>query len=99
MIRQYHEGMGQIIHGHEGTLERFTGDGLMVFFNDPIAVDDPAQRAVRMAVAMRERAAELQAAWRRLGYELELKVGIARGYATLGAIGYEAAGTTRRSGL
>ncbi len=90
VLRQYHEGMGQIIHAHEGTLERFTGDGLMVFFNDPIAVDDPAERAVRMAVAMRERAAELEAAWRRLGYELGLKVGIAQGYATLGAIGFEA---------
>jgi class 3 adenylate cyclase len=81
--------MGRLILAHEGTLERFTGDGLMVFFNDPIPVPDAPERAVRMAVAMRDRVAELAAKWRREGYELDLGLGIARGYATLGAIGIE----------
>ena len=89
VLREYHERMGQLIVTHEGTLERFTGDGLMVFFNDPIEVPNPAERAVRMAVAMRERVGTLEAAWRRRGYDLALGVGIARGYATVGAIGFE----------
>jgi class 3 adenylate cyclase len=81
--------MGRLILAHEGTLERFTGDGLMVFFNDPIPVPDAPERAVRMAVAMRDRVAELAVKWRREGYDLDLGLGIARGYATLGAIGFE----------
>src|SRR5215831_12820606 len=89
VLREYHTEMGRLILAHEGTLERFTGDGLMVFFNDPIPVPDAAERAVRMAVAMRDRVAELAARWRREGYELDLGLGIARGYATLGAIGFE----------
>ena len=89
VLREYHTEMGRLILAHEGTLERFTGDGLMVFFNDPIPVPDAAERAVRMAVAMRERVSELTAQWRREGYELDLGLGIARGYATLGAIGFE----------
>src|SRR6202008_4615028 len=74
---------------HEGTLERFTGDGMMIFFNDPVAVQNPAERAVRMAVAMRGRVAELSSRWRKLDYGLDFGVGIAHGYATLGAIGFE----------
>ena len=89
VLREYHGEMGRLILAHEGTLERFTGDGLMVFFNDPIPVPDAPERAVRMAVAMRDRVAELAAKWRREGYELDLGLGIARGYATLGAIGFE----------
>jgi class 3 adenylate cyclase/CheY-like chemotaxis protein len=89
VLREYHGEMGRLILAHEGTLERFTGDGLMVFFNDPIPVPDAAERAVRMAVAMRDRVAELTLKWRREGYELDLGLGIARGYATLGAIGFE----------
>jgi adenylate cyclase len=89
VLREYHTEMGRLILAHEGTLERFTGDGLMVFFNDPIPVPDAAERAMRMAVAMRDRVAELAARWRREGYELDLGLGIARGYATLGAIGFE----------
>ena len=81
--------MGRLILDHEGTLERFTGDGLMVFFNDPVPVPDAPERAVRMAVAMRDRVGELAAKWRREGYELDLGLGIARGFATLGAIGFE----------
>jgi class 3 adenylate cyclase len=74
---------------HEGTLERFTGDGMMIFFNDPLPVADAPERAVRMAVAMRERVDELLVTWRRRGYDLDFGVGIAQGYATIGAIGFE----------
>ncbi len=89
VLREYHAAMGQLILEHEGTLERFTGDGMMIFFNDPTPVPNPQERAVRMAVAMRERVEELVRAWRKRGYELDLGVGIAQGYATLGAIGFE----------
>jgi class 3 adenylate cyclase len=89
VLREYHAAMGQLILEHEGTLERFTGDGMMIFFNDPTPVPNPQERAVRMAVAMRERVEELVRAWRKRGYDLDLGVGIAQGYATLGAIGFE----------
>jgi len=89
VLRAYHGEMGKLILEHEGTLERFTGDGMMVFFNDPVVVPNPAERAIRMAVAMRDAAAELSAGWRKRGYELGLGVGIAQGYATIGAIGFE----------
>jgi class 3 adenylate cyclase len=81
--------MGELILAHEGTLERFTGDGMMIFFNDPTPVPNPQERAVRMALAMRERVDELMRGWRKLGYELDFGVGIAQGYATIGAIGFE----------
>jgi len=89
VLRDYHAEMGKLILEHEGTLERFTGDGMMVFFNDPVPVPNPAERAIRMAVAMRDRVKELRAAWRKRGYDLDLGVGIAQGYATIGAIGFE----------
>jgi len=89
VLREYHAEMGRLVLEHEGTLERFTGDGMMVFFNDPVAVADPAARAVRMAVAMRDRVAQLAAAWRKRGWDLGLGVGVAQGYATIGAIGFE----------
>ena len=89
VLREYHAEMGKLILAHEGTLERFTGDGMMIFFNDPVPVPNPAERATRMAVAMRERVRELSAAWRKRGYDLGLGVGIAQGYATIGAIGFE----------
>jgi adenylate cyclase len=89
VLRQYHSAMGEIIFEYGATLEHFEGDGMMLFFNDPIPVPDPTNRAVRMAVAMRDRAAELAAAWRRHGYDLGFGVGVARGYATLGRIGFE----------
>jgi adenylate cyclase len=89
VLRQYHAAMGELIFAHEGTLERFAGDGLMVFFNDPVPCDDPTARAVRMAVAMRARVAELAEGWRKLGYDLGFGVGIAQGYATLGRVGFE----------
>ena len=89
VLREYHAAMGQLILEHEGTLERFTGDGMMIFFNDPTPVPDPQDRAVRMALAMRERVEDLVRAWRKRGYELDFGVGLAQGYATLGAIGFE----------
>jgi CheY-like chemotaxis protein len=84
VLRSYHEALGPLVHRHEGTLMRFTGDGLMVFFNDPIPCSDPAERAVRLAVDMRTAAATLSADWRRRGHEIGFGIGIAQGYATLG---------------
>ena len=89
MLREYHAEMGRLILEHEGTLERFTGDGMMVFFNDPVEVPNPAERAIRMAVAMRDLVAGLAAQWLKRGWDLALKVGLAQGYATIGAIGFE----------
>jgi adenylate cyclase len=89
VLGEYHAALGELIFRYQGTLERFTGDGLMVFFNDPIPLDDPAQRAVAMALAMRDRVATLVEGWSRLGHDLGFGVGIAQGFATLGRIGYE----------
>ena len=89
VLREYHVAMGRAIVEHEGTLERFTGDGMMIFFNDPVPVPDAAERAVRMALAMRARVDELLVRWRKRGYDLDFGVGIAQGYATIGAIGFE----------
>jgi adenylate cyclase len=89
VLREYHAEMGRLILAHEGTLERFTGDGMMIFFNDPVEVPNPAERAIRMAVAMRDLVAGLAARWRKRGWDLALGVGIAQGYATIGAIGFE----------
>ncbi len=89
VLREYHGEMGRIIMAHDGTLERFAGDGMMVFFNDPVPVPDPAARAVRMVLAMRERLQALAAQWQRHGFELDFGAGIAQGYATIGAIGFE----------
>ena len=89
VLREYHAEMGKLILEYEGTLERFTGDGMMIFFNDPVPVPNPAERAIRMAVAMRERVNGLSAGWRKRGHDLALGVGIAEGYATIGAIGFE----------
>jgi adenylate cyclase len=89
VLREYHAEMGRLILEHEGTLERFTGDGMMVFFNDPVPVSNPADRAIRMALAMRDRVKDLRIKWRKRGVDLDLGVGIAEGYATIGAIGFE----------
>jgi adenylate cyclase len=89
VLGEYHAALGELIYRFEGTLERFTGDGLMVFFNDPLPVDDAAVRAVTMAVAMRDRVAELAEGWSRRGHDLGFGIGIAQGYATLGRIGFE----------
>lgn len=89
VLAEYHTALGELIYRFEGTLERFTGDGLMVFFNDPVPCDDPAERAVTMAVAMRDRVAELAAGWSRQGHDLGFGIGIAQGFATLGRIGFD----------
>ena len=89
VLREYHAAMGRLILAHEGTLERFAGDGLMIFFNDPVPVDNPGERAVRMALAMRDGIATLTEKWAKLGHDLSAGIGIAQGYATIGAIGFE----------
>ena len=89
VLRAYHAAMGQVIFEHQGTLEHFAGDGMMVFFNDPIQVDDAPLRAVRMSVAMRERFRELSVGWRKRGHQLGFGAGVGVGYATLGRIGFE----------
>jgi len=87
-LREYHGALGPLVSQFEGTLDQFSGDGIMVFFNDPVPCPDPAERAVKMAMAMREEAGKLIAAWRRHGCELGFGAGIAQGYATLGQIGF-----------
>ena len=88
-LREYHGALGsRLVSQFEGTLDQFSGDGIMVFFNDPVLIPDPAERAVKMAVAMRNAASRLIAAWRERGRQLGFGVGIAQGYATLGQIGF-----------
>ena len=89
VLREYHAEMGQLIQDHEGTLERFAGDGMMIFFNDPLEVPNSEERAIHMAVTMRRRLEELHAKWLKLGYELDSGIGVATGYATIGVIGFE----------
>jgi adenylate cyclase len=87
-LREYHGALGPLVSQFEGTLDQFSGDGIMVFFNDPVPCLDPAERAVKMAMAMREEAGTLIATWRLHGCELGFGAGIAQGYATLGQIGF-----------
>jgi adenylate cyclase len=89
LLKNYHAEMGKLIFKFDGTLEHFAGDGMMVFFNDPIPSDTHTEQAARMAVEMRERVKELRTGWIKKGYELDLGVGLAAGYATLGSIGFE----------
>lgn len=89
LLRAYHDAIGKIIHEYGGTLERFAGDGVMVIFNDPVPVPDPALQGVKMALEMREAIGALVGKWRRMGHELGFGIGIAHGYATLGTIGFE----------
>lgn len=89
VLQDYHTEMGQLIFEYGGTLERFTGDGLMVFFNDPIPCDDPSEKAVKMSVAMRDTVTDLNGNWKKRGYDLGFGIGIDKGYATLGRIGFE----------
>ncbi|MFN8072662.1 MAG: response regulator [Mycobacterium sp.] len=89
VLGEYHRAMGTLVHQYGGTLERFTGDGVMVFFNDPIPYDDAAERAVRMAIGIRDAVRDLSESWRRKGHDLALGMGIDQGYATLGRIGFE----------
>jgi class 3 adenylate cyclase len=89
LLREYHAAIGGIINKYGGTLERYAGDGVMVVFNDPIPVDNPALQAVRMAINMRAAIEGLIDKWRRLGHEIGFGIGIAHGFATLGTIGFE----------
>jgi class 3 adenylate cyclase/CheY-like chemotaxis protein len=89
VLGEYHRVIGPLVHAYGGTLERFTGDGIMVFFNDPIECDDAAERAVRMALGIRDGVRELATRWRRNGHDLPVGIGIAQGFATLGRIGFE----------
>ncbi len=89
MLHAFHAAMGRIVLEHGGTLERFAGDSIMVFFNDPVPIDQPAEAAVRMALAMQQAFPALGEEWRKRGFELGLGCGVAQGYATLGQIGFE----------
>jgi adenylate cyclase len=89
VLRDYHAALGAAMFRYEGTLEHFAGDGVMVFFNDPIAYADHARRAVQMALAVRERLSALRESWQKRGHELGVGAGIAMGHATLGRIGFE----------
>ena len=89
VLREYHAAMGKLIMEHQGTLDRFAGDGIMLFFNDPVEIDHPAAQAVRAALAMQQRFSQLNASWKRRGYDLHMGIGIAQGYATIGVIGFE----------
>jgi len=88
LLREYHDALGPLVTRSEGTLDQFSGDGIMVFFNDPLPCPDPAERAVKMAVEMREAVQHLQERWRRRGHDIGFGIGIAQGYATLGQIGF-----------
>ncbi|WP_392542913.1 adenylate/guanylate cyclase domain-containing protein [Oryzobacter telluris] len=88
VLRQYHAALGELVFRYEGTLEHFAGDGMLVFFNDPVPCPDAPDRAVRMAVEMRTAVERLALGWRRQGHELGFGVGIAQGYATLGRVGF-----------
>ena len=88
VLAEYHDVVGSRVHQHEGTLERFTGDGIMVFFNDPVPCDDAAERAVRMALEIDAQVQHLSDTWRRRGHDLTHRSGIAQGFATLGRIGF-----------
>jgi len=88
VLAEYHLALGELVFRYEGTLEHFAGDGLLVFFNDPVPCPDAPERAVRMAVDMRERVEALAVSWRRRGHDLGFGVGIAQGYATLGRVGF-----------
>jgi class 3 adenylate cyclase/CheY-like chemotaxis protein len=88
-LRDYHAAMGRLIVAYSGTLERFAGDSIMIFFNDPVAIPNPAERAILMALEMQRDFAKLATNWKRRGYDLNIGIGVAQGYATLGAIGFE----------
>ena len=88
LLRDYHGALGPIVARFEGTLDHYSGDGVMVFFNDPLPTPEPAKRAIEMAPQMREAAQQVLKVWRRHGHDLGFGVGIAQGYATLGQIGF-----------
>ena len=89
VLGEYHDALGRLVLNFNGTVERFSGDGIMIFFNDPVVLENPALHAVQMAVAMQERFRSLARGWTQRGFSLSMGVGIAHGYATIGAIGFE----------
>jgi adenylate cyclase len=89
VLRDFHAVMGAIVTQYEGTIDRFAGDGILIFFNDPLPIPDPGRRAARMALEMQARFVSLRADWLKLGFDLDLGIGIAQGFATLGAFGFE----------
>jgi class 3 adenylate cyclase len=89
VLREYHALSGRLIMAYEGTVERFAGDSIMIFFNDPLPVENPAERAVRMALDIQEEFRKCAQNWGKRGYHLQIGIGIAQGYATLGTIGFE----------
>jgi adenylate cyclase len=89
VLGEYHEALGRLVLSFNGTLERFSGDGIMIFFNDPVVLENPCLHAVQMAIAMQERFRSLARGWTQRGFSLSMGVGIAQGYATIGAIGFE----------
>jgi adenylate cyclase len=89
VLHEYHAAMGAIANAHDGTIDRFAGDGILIFFNDPFPVPEPGKRAAAMALAMQAAFTPLKARWSALGHDLGLGIGIAQGYATLGAFGFE----------
>jgi hypothetical protein len=96
LLREYHEALGASIIKYSGTLERYAGDGVMVAFNDPVPVENPALQAVLMALEMRDAIGALTETWRRWGHEIGFGIGIAHGFATLGTIGFEGRFELRR---
>lgn len=89
ILGEFHAAMGEIIAAYEATLERFAGDGMMIFLNDPVEIPDPAIKAGKMALEMQTRFQDLNATWQQRNYSLSMGVGIAQGVATIGAIGFE----------
>lgn len=89
VLAEFHASMGRLVMSHGGTLEHFAGDGMMIFFNDPVEIEKPALVAVRMAVAMQEQFRVLAETWQERGYDLQMGIGIAQGFATIGTIGFE----------
>ena len=89
MLAELHNAIGPLVFAEGGTLAQFLGDGMMVFFNDPVPCDAPALRAVSLALGMRERVATLSDEWKRRGHSLRLGVGVAAGFATCGQVGFE----------
>jgi class 3 adenylate cyclase len=89
VLHEYHLEMGRLIMEHNGTIQHFAGDGIMICFNDPLTIEHPAKEAVRMAIQMQADFVRLAQAWKKRGYDLQMGIGIAQGYATLGTIGFE----------
>jgi len=89
VLREYHETLGRIAMAHHGTVEHFAGDGIMILVNDPVPIDAHELAAIRMALEMRDNVAGLAERWRSRDYDLGFSVGMANGFATVGAIGFE----------